>query len=211
MSSEPRMIILGAGGLAIQVLDVAERLGFEGKLTFFDNVNKYPEDPKLVGYPILRTVEEVKKTVQASNCLLVSGIAKPATRKAIHQLFKTEGLSFHTLVAKSAVMGRHEVVIGDGTVILENVSIESTAKIGKGCLLNTGCRLFHGVQTGDFCEIAPGALLLGNVHIGNEVFIGANAIILPGVHIGDQAVIGAGTVVTKNVPAGVLLKGVAGK
>jgi sugar O-acyltransferase (sialic acid O-acetyltransferase NeuD family) len=205
------MIILGAGGLAVQVLDVAERLGFEGRLAFFDNVNTYSGEPKLLGYPILRAVEEVKKAMLENNCHLVSGIAKPAHRKTIHHLFKSEGLSFHTLVSHSAQMGRHEISIGEGTLILEQVSIESTSKIGKACLLNTGCRLFHGVQTGDFCEIAPGALLLGNVRIGHEVFIGANATVLPGVHIGDQAVIGAGTVVTKHVPAGALLKGVAGK
>jgi len=37
------------------------------------------------------------------------------------------------------------------------------------------------------------------------------ALVLPGINIGDQAVIGAGAVVTKDVPAGVMVKGVPAK
>jgi maltose O-acetyltransferase len=43
------------------------------------------------------------------------------------------------------------------------------------------------------------------------VFIGMGALILPGVTIGDNAIIGAGAVVTKDVSAGVTVKGVPAK
>jgi maltose O-acetyltransferase len=45
------------------------------------------------------------------------------------------------------------------------------------------------------------------VDIGRNVWIGGGAIILPGIRVGDDAVIGAGSVVTKDVPAGVTVRG----
>jgi maltose O-acetyltransferase len=49
------------------------------------------------------------------------------------------------------------------------------------------------------------------VKIGDGCYIGTGAVILPGLNISDQAIIGAGAVVTKDVPAGVIVKGVPAK
>jgi acetyltransferase-like isoleucine patch superfamily enzyme len=53
-----------------------------------------------------------------------------------------------------------------------------------------------------------GEAIVDTVTIADRVFIGAGAIIMPGVTIGESAIIAAGAIVTKNVPNGVLIKGI---
>jgi sugar O-acyltransferase (sialic acid O-acetyltransferase NeuD family) len=81
-------------------------------------------------------------------------------------------------------------------------------RIGRCVKINVGATIMHDVTIGDYVTVAPRAVLLGRVKIGKNVFIGANATILPDIVIGDNSIIGAGAVVTKNVPKGVIAKGV---
>jgi maltose O-acetyltransferase len=100
-------------------------------------------------------------------------------------------------------------------------------RLGAGAFLNFNCVILDVVDVtiGDGTQIGPAVqiyaadhprdpeqrrsgLELGRpVHIGRNVWIGGGAIILPGIRVGDDAVIGAGSVVTKDVPAGVTVRG----
>ena len=100
-------------------------------------------------------------------------------------------------------------------------------RLGAGAFLNFNCVILDVVEVtiGDGTQIGPAVqiyaadhprdpaqrrsgLELGRpVHVGRNVWIGGGAIILPGITIGDDATIGAGSVVTKDVPAGVTVRG----
>ncbi len=205
------MIIIGAGGLAKQILDVVERLNLEEAVMFFDDVNEYLNPPKLFNYTILQKTDDIISYSKNSNHSLVLGVANPVIRKSFYKLFKKNSINFKTLIASSALIGKHEVEIAEGTVILEHVILESSVKIGKGALINTSSKIFHDSIIGDFCEIAPNCNILGKCIIGDNVFVGAGTTILPGIKIGNNAKIGAGAVVTKNVLQGVTVKGVPAK
>lgn len=205
------MVIIGAGGLAKQILDVVERLNIKETISFFDNVTVYADSPKLYDFTIIQDIEVLKQVTKNDENPLVLGIGKPSARKFLFNLFSDSGLRFRTVVSNTSLIGKHDIKIDEGTVIMEGVSIESSVKIGKGVLLNTGAKVFHDSIIGDFSELAPSCKILGKCKVGNEVFIGANATILPGVEIGNGAIIGAGAVVTKNVLEGTLIKGIPGK
>ena len=86
----------------------------------------------------------------------------------------------------SKIRCREKIVIGDGTIISENVHIRDSD--------------VHTIVTSNNTPTKP-------IYIGKNVWIGVGVIILKGVTIGDGAVIGAGSVVTKDIPAGCLAVG----
>ncbi len=97
--------------------------------------------------------------------------------------------------------------LGAGTVVSAGVIVQSDARIGRFCLLNTACSIDHDNRVADFVSIAPGAHTAGHVTIEEGAFIGLGAVIINGVTVGTGATLGAGAVVTRNVPAGATVVG----
>lgn len=198
------MIIAGAGGHAREIWDILSSQGIS-RPYFFDNIS--PQLPK--GIPIDYWI---KDDVSAARILLqdpdfILGTGNPIVRKKLYDLFMSLGGRTCSCVASSAIISNESVEIGEGVNIMHRAFISNHVQVGKGSLINTNAHLHHDVQIGDFCELGPGSLLLGKIRLGNYVFVGAGAILLPGVQVDKGAVIGAGAVVTKNIPAGITVKG----
>lgn len=83
-----------------------------------------------------------------------------------------------------ACIGR--VVIGDGTVLSENVYINDSS---------------HGLDPEAGLIMRQKLVHRGDIEIGNSCFLGLRSAILPGVILGDHCVVGIGSVVTKSFPA----------
>lgn len=109
----------------------------------------------------------------------------------------------------------YECEIGDDSFIGPFVEIQSTAKIGKHCKIQSHAFICSLVTIGDYCFISHGAKFVNDLFsvggpaggdrtmwkptsVGDHVSIGTNATILP-VTITDHVVIGAGSVVTKDI------------
>ncbi|WP_325099509.1 sugar O-acetyltransferase [Persicirhabdus sediminis] len=114
--------------------------------------------------------------------------------------------------------GAH-VEIGPRTFINVNCFLQDSGniKIGADCLLGPGVQLCCARHPLDASQRvvsepangdAPYTTSSQPITIGNKVWIGANVTIVGGVTVGDEVVIGAGSVVTKDVPAGMLVRGV---
>jgi acetyltransferase-like isoleucine patch superfamily enzyme len=105
--------------------------------------------------------------------------------------------------------------IGDETFVGPFVEIQSGAKIGKRCKIQSHAFVCDLVTIGDDCIISHGVMFINDLFktggpanrnrelwtatkIGNHVSIGTNSTILA-VTICDHVVIGAGSVVTKNI------------
>ena len=115
-----------------------------------------------------------------------------------------------------------KAVIGDDCNICANCFIENDVVIGNRVTVKCGVQLWDGLVVEDDVFIGPNATFCNDKYpkSGNKDFkllrtvikkgasIGANATVLPGITIGENAVIAAGAIVTKDVPAGVTVKGV---
>lgn len=118
-------------------------------------------------------------------------------QKAAHFIVSKEKRILNVVHPSSSIS--HTCIIGHGNFISRNVAINTLARLGDFCIINTGAIIEHECIIGNAVHIAPGAVLAGNVSVGDLSFIGANAVIKQGVHIGKNVVIGAGAVVLKDV------------
>ncbi|RPA68413.1 acetyltransferase [Cyclobacteriaceae bacterium YHN15] len=200
------MIVGGAGGHAMEVLDILIANEMDDNLFFYDDIN--PVQVFQEKYSVFNNLDQVKAHFQKDK-RFVLGTGNPAHRKKLHDLFSSLGGDHIAVVSESSICSKYALF--EMVDVLNLTFIGPNSKIGMGSLVNTGTQIHHEVQIGDFCEVNPGAVILGKVIIGNFTSIGANATILPKIKIGSNVIVGAGCVVTKDVPDGVIVKGVPGK
>tara|TARA_B100000809_G_scaffold190534_1_gene189143 strand:+ start:213 stop:815 length:603 start_codon:yes stop_codon:yes gene_type:complete len=194
------MLILGAGGHAIEVLDALLEKKIEKGVIFFDDTIK--ENGQVLGkFIVYNNMEDV---VDCDFCLGVGGVE---VRKMLSSKGLQAGKRWKGVRANNIVVGKHNSSIHTTVDLMMNVTISSVVSIGKGTLVNRGVNIHHEVNIGDFCELASNCCLLGNVELADEVFIGAGAIVLPKVKIGKGAVIGAGAIVVNDVKANTTVVG----
>jgi sugar O-acyltransferase (sialic acid O-acetyltransferase NeuD family) len=193
------MILLGAGGHALEVYDILKTQGkLEQPLEVFDQdlAKKFFHRT----HPIFHQLE---KLGSAEFCL---GIGSVVARKYLYELFTRLGKMHFALRGLNSVISPSAQL--NQVDVFHQVFIGPETQLGIGCMVNTGAQVHHEVKVGAFTVINPGAFLLGAVQVGDSCSIGSHATILPGIRIGNGVTVGAGAVVTKNIPDGVTVVGV---
>lgn len=182
------VIILGASGHGKVIADLILNTG--GQITGFldDNIQD-----NILGFKILGKIHDIIKWKDGNNFIL--GIGNNSIRKMIDKKYKE---SWCTLIHPTAVIA-HDVMLGDGTVILANSAVNVSAKIGRHCIINTGAVVEHDNLIGNYSHISPNAALGGNVTVGSNVHIGIGAAVINNVSITNNCIIGAGAVVLKDI------------
>lgn len=201
------MIIAGAGGHALELLDILILQNNTENLIFFDEINS----ASLIQnqFPIIHNEVQVKEHFQTDPQFIL-GTGNPKLRHSFYLRFTALGGKLCSVrgiggTCSSFSQGAEQSDIFNQCFIGPNTSF------GIGCLINSGAQIHHEVQIGEFTEINPGAILLGGTQIGSFSSIGTNATILPKVKIGDNVRVGAGAVITKDVKDGLTVVGVLGK
>ncbi len=89
-----------------------------------------------------------------------------------------------------------KVVIGNDTIIKENVTIhraaacgDFTTRVGNKCLLMVGSHVAHNCVLADQVILANLATLGGHIHVGFGAFIGGMSVFHQNIRIGDMAII----------------------
>jgi len=99
-----------------------------------------------------------------------------------------------------------QVVVGDGTVIRESVTISRGTKdrwetrIGTKCLLMAYVHVAHDCIVGDNCILANAVQLAGHVIIDDFAIIGGASAVHQFVKVGSHAMVSGGSLVRKDVP-----------
>ena len=200
------MVIAGAGGHALEVLDVLFSLNFLiDEVVFYDD---YSKETKFLGRKVLKTEKELKQYFIKDNrfCL---GVGNPQLRKKLFDLMKANGGKHYSIISPFAVVSKS--CKNNGADIMANCFVSARTSLGLGTLINTASNIHHDVVIGEFDEISPSSVLLGNVIVKSFCSIGANSTILPKLEISDSVIIGAGSVVTNNVTRNQIVKGIPAK
>lgn len=184
-----RLIIIGAGGHAKVIADIAVKNGYTD-ICFVDDAKQ----GSFMGFPVVGKVCEAKN-LDDSKTDFVIGIGNNKIRKKIAEEYD---VNFVSLIHPSAQLGLG-VKIGKGTVVMAQAVINSDATIGEHCILNTSCVVEHDNVIEDYVHISPKAALGGTVHIGKLSHVGIGAVVIHNADVCSDCKIGAGAAVVKNI------------
>ena len=206
--SDKRVVIVGAGGHGKVVASVIESTGKYHIVGFVDVMEKVGEVVR--GYKVIGTDDDLPYIYKDGVNFAAVGIGSVgdvSLRKRVYERLKSIGFVLPAIVSNYAFVDS-TVTIGEGSVIVHGAVIQPDVKIDKMAIINTKASVDHDCIIGDFTHVAPGTTLSGNVILETEVHIGTGAKLIQGVRIGRKTIIGAGAVVVKDIPSGVIAKGV---
>lgn len=124
----------------------------------------------------------------------------------------------HVILADGALI-RELVTLHEGVRVGKYAIVEWGAQIGKGSRISAFTLIVENIHMGEDVFVGPHVCFTGDLYMGasrigigscvvqDSVRIGANSTILPMVSIGKKAVVAAGSFVTKNVPDHILVAG----
>lgn len=189
-----KVVIIGAGGHAKVIADIIEKSG--------DEIVGFLDDNKEIGTTIINEYKVIgdlnnrfTMAVTKENLEFIIAIGDNKKREEISH---SPNLKFYTAIHPSAQMGL-DVEIQEGTVIMANACINSSAKIGKHCIINTGAIIEHDNIIEDFVHISPNVSLGGTVKVGENTHVGIGTTVKNNIEICNNCIIGAGAVVVKNI------------
>lgn len=192
--------LIGASGHAKVIIEILEEQGEKiGALT-----DANPAIDSLLDYKVFR---EMPNTFNLVTDRVIISIGNNAIRK---KLATSIVHKFFTAIHPNASVSKRAVV-GEGSVIMAGVTVNSSVKIGKHTIVNTNASIDHDCVIDDYAHVSPNAALAGDVKVGEGSHIGIGASVIQGVTIGKWCTIGAGAIIIKDVPDGCTVVGNPGR
>jgi len=190
----PTLVVVGAGGHAVSVANVAISAGYVVKC-FVGNEKGVRI---LLGFHVVRDLAELDDLDSHSYGIAVGDNA--ARERVYNKLVEKHGsLRFPALLHASAVVSSFASV-GSGTVVMPNAVVGPNSQVGRFCLINTQASIDHDCIMRDFSSLGPRAVTGGGVHIGLRSAVAIGATIKHGLKIGDDSVLGANSYLNRDLP-----------
>ncbi len=189
-----KIILIGCGGHFNSCLDIIQSLK---KFKIYGYVDKKKKDNSL---KYLGNDKLLKKLNNKSTFFHISlgQITNFEARSKLFDKLQKMQFKFPKLVSKRSVISK-SAQIGDGTIVMNGVNINSNVKIGKNCIINTGAIIEHDAIIGDHCHISTGAIINGGAKIGSKTFVGSGTVIRQEIKIGNKCFINANLFINKNL------------
>lgn len=213
MTSNDRVVVIGASGFGRECLDVLEAMIFTGSA--IDVIGVVDDSPSVANLQRL-TDRDVVYLGTVSDWLTdgateqyVLGIGSPAARRRVVARLDGAGARSIPAIHPKATFGA-KTALGEGLVVCAGTTISTNVRFGRHVHVNPNATIGHDADLGEFVSINPAAVISGEVVVEADSLVGAAATILQQLVIGQGAIIGAGSVVTKKIPAGAVVKGIPG-
>lgn len=189
--------MIGGGGHAKVVISILKKLRNYQVFGYVDTIDKGDVlDIPYVGQD--DGLIELAKKQDVTHAVIAIGQNKEHTKRyALFQQMSGMGLIFPVIVSPNAIINEN-VEIGEGTVVMDGVIVNSGSHIGRFCILNTNASVDHDCKIGDFVHVAPGAVLAGGVQVGSYSLIGAGSAVNQYKKIANNCIIGSGAVIIRD-------------
>lgn len=188
-----KLIIIGASGHGKVVADIAIKMNKWQSIAFLDDDESIKTS---MGLEVIGKTADALTYKEEADFFVAIG--SNTTRENIQEKFIEEGLNVVSLIHSSSVIGT-DIEIGIGTAIMAGVVVNSSTRIGKGCIINTSSSLDHDNVIEDYVHISPGVNMAGTVKVGKGSWIGIGSVVSNNVNICSGCKVGAGAVVVKDI------------
>ena len=122
-------------------------------------------------------------------------------REKVFSFLKNNNIEILTYIHPTCNIAKN-VVMGEGNILLENITIQPFSKIGDGNILWSNVLIGHDSIIGSFNHFSASVITGGRIIIGNRNFIGINSTLKNDVEIANEVFIGAGTYVSSSLQNG---------
>ena len=205
MLQNRKILLLGAGGHCMSVLDSLMALNLYSDIGIIDKVNAdngiSHDCCNALGTPIIGTdddLDRLHKEGFTDAFVTVGSLGDISIRRKLYNKIKDIGFVIPNIIDTSSIVSK-STTLGEGNYIGKNSVINSGTTIGNCIIVNTSSTIEHECIIHDFVHISPGSIVCGGVSIGANTHIGAGSVIKQGIVIGSDTMIGMGSVVLSNV------------
>lgn len=199
MHNRPNAVLLGAGGHALGLLEIA-------KLTGAANICGIL-DPGLrseyhLGLPVWGDDSILPELTAKGITHFIIGVGStrhsPIRRHLFEQACQASLIPLTLQHPASTISPSAK--IGAGCQLMAGCIVGPEARIEEGVLLNSGAIAEHHTTIKAHSHVASGACLTGHVTVNAESFIGAGSVVRQSIQIGSRCTIGMGSVVLQDIP-----------
>jgi sugar O-acyltransferase (sialic acid O-acetyltransferase NeuD family) len=196
-----RILIIGAGNGAIQVLDALRGNARQRVVGILDD-DASMESKTIMGVPVIGKVELGRARELKARGFFDEAVISVSTsisfRRRIFDAWKQDGFTFANVMHPTVFFGTN-VEIGEGNVILAFCHFGACARVGNNNFLSAYASIEHHSVLHSHCSFGPGVLTSSSVEIKSGVKIGTGVFIEPYVTIGEGSVVASGCVITKEI------------
>jgi len=180
------LVLLGCGGHARSVADVALSAGFDTLLFVDENANP---GERILGFPV-----QCRMPAASGGWDYMPCAGDNRRRLAQIRELAARELPLATVISPTATIGA-EAAVGPASFVGHHAHIGPLASIGAGCIINTGAVVEHECVIGECSHVAIRACVAGRSRLGDGVFLGAGAVVIDSISLASNVIIGAGGVV----------------
>ena len=201
MFKKRKILLLGAGGHCMSVLDSLITLNMFTEIGIIDKLDNKNNNSCILGIPIIGTDDDLYRLHEEGYTdafITVGSLGDTSIRRKLYQKVKEIGFNVPNIIDNSSMISCF-ANLGEGCFIGKNAVINAGVIIGNCTIINTSSTIEHECNVHDFAHISPGGILCGNVRIGANTHVGAGSIVKQGVKIGSDTMIGMGSAVITDI------------
>ncbi|MGD0402569.1 MAG: acetyltransferase [Candidatus Acidiferrales bacterium] len=201
-----RVIVWGAGGHGKVTVDALLASGSCEVVGILDD-DSARAGAKILGIQVLHSpggLRALLDTIDLDGIAI--GIGDNYIRDKKFQEVRSCGLKPVNVIHPSAHLSRF-VELGVGVTIFAGATINPGTVIEDNVCVNTAASVDHDNYLERGCHVLPNATLTGTVRVGQFAYIGSGAVVAPNIVIHKYSQVGAGAIVLKDVAEGVVVAG----
>lgn len=200
-----RLVIVGAGGFAREVAEIARRVRPEWALGFVDDRPQVAS--RLMVDKGVRDLGAARSWQPEASDTCVIAIGDPGARASLAATLTSRGVVFDVLVHPDATVSK-SATLHPGVIVAPGARVSADVVLGPHVHVDQNATVGHDATIGAYSRLNPAACLSGAVVVGEGAYVGAAAVVLQGLTLGAGCVVGAGAVVIRDVGPGTTVKGV---